>query len=270
MKRIIFLLLTCAFIANAEYYPSRFDEGFTYSAIETRLFSFAADTSETVIVIPAGELLEIKEFTGETFMADSCSWGWYRARYRVENREYDGFVRDRNLAFAHLPLGLDTLFVFSLSGFNATDNAFEGAISIISDGQILFSEDYRPNWTPYGRMFDYDVTASAANPQNLTNVRKLIVFYSGLDVSGVQCREDLFLWTDDGRLVEGPQAISLSEDEDSRQTTVFILPSTPGGEADRISLRERIETFNRETQAWMLTSEQTSDFFWTGSRFEEH
>ena len=269
MTQSLSVLLILTFIALADYYPSRFDEGYSYSATETILFSLPTDTSETVVVIPAGELVEIIEFTGETFEADSCSWGWYRAGYRVQNTEYDGFIRDKDLAFAHLSLGPDTLFVFSLSGFNTIDNAFEGKISIISDGQILSTEEYRPNWTPYGRMFDYDVTASLANPQNLTAVNRLIVFYSGLDVSGVECRKDLFLWTDDGRLVEGPQAISLFEDEDSRQTTVFILPSTPGGEMNRISLRESKETFDAATQTWILIEELTSDFLWTGSCLEE-
>ena len=263
------LMLLLATVLIADYYPVRFEEGYAFSAKETTLFVAPNDTSEAVTIIPPGEFLEIKSFTEVTFTADSCLWGWYGTTYRLENTKYEGFVQDRDLAFSNVLLGMDTLFVFRLTHFNVTENAFEGEISVIADGEVLYTQSYRPNWTPYGRMFDYDVTSTLADPDNLTAVRKLIVFYSGLDISGARCRSDILVWTDDCRLVAGPQAVSFLEDEASRQTTEIILPSTPGGHPDEITLHTVTELYNEETGVWEEAGDTSTRYRWSGHVFEE-
>lgn len=267
--RAFTLLLIVAAVARAEYYPSRFEDGYSFTAKETTLYSVHDDSSQTVAVIPPGSFIQITGFTEETFFADSCRWGWYEASYRLENTEYTGYVQDRDLAFSHLSLGVDTLFVFSLTRYNTLEKAFEGEIAIIVSGEILLREEYRPSWTAYRRLFDYDVTCTAANSSGLTGVRNLITFYSGINISGVECAEDLIVWTDDNQLIKGPRAFSMFIDEVSRRTTDIILPSTPGGEENRVTLHMISEAYSLEEKSWIPGEEQTTHFLWDGSKFEK-
>ncbi len=203
MPRLIMILVAFVTLANANYYPSRFEDGFTFSATETCMYSAPWDSTSVVATIPAGELIEITEFAEITFYADSCDWGWYLAEYREENTIFRGYVQDRNLAFASIALGVDTLLVFRLTAFNTVDNAYEGQLSVIVSGEAIFQEDYRPHWTPWGRMFDYDVEFSHGSADGFTGVKNVILLYFGLDVSGVESRQDLLVWTEDNQLVPG-------------------------------------------------------------------
>ncbi len=265
MKYLFTLLLLNA-LAFADYYPVRFQEGFTYSAEHTHLFTTPDLSAEVVTPVPPGELLEIEEFTGQTIEIESCNWGWYKAKYRVENSIYQGFVLDKHLAFASILIGNDSIFVFNLSSFNTTDNAFEGRLSLIAGGEILQSINYQPNWTPYGRMFDYDVTLTQAESTGLSNVSHLFIFYSGLDVSELQSREDIIVLTNDNLLITGPQAISIYKDNESRSETKIILPLVS---SDIITLIHTIDCFEESTNSWIRTDEYSTVYQWEANTFRE-
>lgn len=251
---------------RADYYPVRFQEGFTYSAEHTNLFTTPDLSAEVVASIPPGELLEIVEFTDQTVEIESCNWGWYKAKYRLENSIYEGFVLDKHLAFASISIGNDSIFVFNLSSFNTTDNAFEGRMSLIASGEILQSLNYRPNWTPYGRIFDYDVTLTQAESTGLSNMSHLFIFYSGLDVSELQSREDIIVLTKNNLLIEGPQAISIYRENESRSETRIILPSVS---SDIITLMHTVDCFEESTNSWIRTKEYCTVYQWEANSFSE-
>ena len=269
MKPIPIILLILAAAAGAEYYPSRFEEGHTFSAKETILYTVPSDTSAVITLIPPGEFLEITEFAEETFTADSCQWGWYGAEYRQNNTVYTGFVQDRDLAFTHTLLGADTLFVFRLSGFNTADNAYEGEISVITDGEVIFTQAHRPQWTPWGRMFDYDVESRTASSEGFTGAKDLIFLYFGLEGSGLECREDMILWTEEHQLISGPSITILDDSDVIRYWTEVILPTTPGGHNEQVEHHFLGEEFNLETGQWESVEDRTLVFRWTGHGFEE-
>lgn len=271
MKRLITLavLLAVAAVASAGYYPSRFEEGYTFSATETFLYTAPDLESAVIIPVPPGEFLEITEFTEVTLESDSCQWGWYGATYRLENTEYSGFVLDKDLAFAHISLGVDTMFVFRLTGFDTVDNAYDGEVSIIAHGEVIFQEDYRPQWTPYSRMFDYDVFVTAGSSDGFTGAEDLLFLYFGLDVSGVESREDLLIWTDDGRLVHGPVVMILDDSDTIKYWTEVILPTTPGGVQEQVMHHFLGEQYNPDTGQWELVEDKTVVFLWTGEDFVE-
>ena len=262
-------LLTFCIFAFAEYYPSRFQEGFTYSAEQTRLYSLPDPDAENVVSIPPGELIEIKEFTGNTLFSDSCSWGWYRAEYRLENSVYEGFILDQSLAFTSVSTGNDTILVFQLSSFNTVDNAFEGKISLIANGSILQSLGYQPNWTPYGRLFDYDVTLTLVDSGNMDNVKQLFIFYSGLDVSGLKDREDIIVLTDNNVLVEGPKAISIFVEDETKLVSEIILPSSSEGQINQITIPVTTYNFDENTESWIQIDKYSKIYQWQDNSFIE-
>ena len=269
MIRSILILMAVAALASAEYYPSRFEEGYTFSAKETLLYTAPDRESAVITAVPPGEFLEITDFTEITLESDSCQWGWYGATYRLENTEYSGFVLDRDLAFAHVSLGVDTLFVFRLTGFDTVDNAYDGEISIIAGGEVIFQEDYRPKWTPWSRMFDYDVFVTIDNPDGLTGAKDLLFLYFGLDVSGVECREDLLVWTDHSKLVHGPRVMILDDSDTIRYWTEIILPTTPGGVHEQVMHHFLGEEYNLDTGQWESVEDRTVVYLWTGEGFQE-
>ncbi len=269
MIHSVLILLVVAALAGAGYYPSRFEEGYTFSARETFIYTAPHRESEVITLIPPGEFLEITEFTEITLESDSCQWGWYGATYRLENTEYNGFVLDRDLAFAHISLGVDTLFVFRLTGFDTVDNAYDGEVSIIAGGEVIFQEDYRPQWTPFGRMFDYDVFVTAGSTDGLTGAEDLLFLYFGLDVSGVESREDLLIWTDDQKLVHGPRVIILDDSDTIKYWTEVILPTTPGGVQEQVMHHFLGEEYNSVTGLWESVEDRIVVFLWTGEDFVE-
>ncbi len=269
MKHVpIILLILAVSISTAEYYPVRFEDGVTYSATETSLYAAPCDTAEVITVIPPGELLEIQGFTGEILAADSCSWGWYEAQYRVNNELYSGFVIDRDLAFASLPLGIDTLFVFRLTGFDVEDNAFDGEVSVIAGGEKIYTQNYRPHWTPYQRIYDYEVTAAPAALRGFNGVSSLVFLYFGMDYPGVECREDILAWTTGHKLVTGPQTIVPGSSDTVRYTTEVILPATPGGHDNQIQLNLIREQRDDSTHDWEIAEDTTTLYLWNGEQFE--
>ncbi|GEM_PF-2583538 len=261
------LLFLAVSISTAEYYPARFEDGVTYSAVETSLYSAPADTSEIITVIPPGELLEIPGFTGEILAADSCSWGWYEARYRINNEVLSGFVTDRDLAFASLPLGIDTLFVFRLTGFDVEDNAFDGEVSVIAGGKRICTQNYRPQWTPYHRIYDYEVVATPADSRGFNEVSRLFLLHFGMDYPGVECREDILVWTTDHKLLTGPQTIIPGSSDTVRYTTEVILPATPGGHHGQIQIYLIREHRADSTQEWEVAEDSTILYRWNGEQF---
>lgn len=262
-------LILAAVVLTAGYYPARFEAGFTYTAREAVIYAAPSDSSEAVVSVPPGELLEIVGFSGETFSADSCDRGWYQAGYRHNNTVYTGFVQDTNLAFTSLSLGPDTLFVFRLSGFNVADNAFEGEVSVIANGVPVSTQSYRPHWTPYGRMFDYDVTARAASPEGFSNAAAVIILYFGLDAPEVDCREDMLVWTTDGRLVAGPKLLILADSDTERYSPETILPTTPGGRNNMVTHNFYTEKYNSDTDTWEPCEDSTAIYTWTGEVFTD-
>lgn len=269
MIRSILILLTVAALAGAEYYPSRFEEGYTFSAKETFLYTAPDLESAIVTLVPPGEFIEITEFTEVTLESDSCQWGWYSAAYRLENTEYSGFVLDRDLAFAHISLGVDTMFVFRLTGFDTVHNAYDGEVSIIAGGEVIFQEDYRPQWTPWGRMFDYDVFLTAGSADGFTGAKDLLFLYFGLEVSGVESREDLLIWTDNQKLAHGPQVMILDDSDVIRYWTEVILPTTPGGIQEQVMLHFFTEEYNPDIGSWESVEDRTVVYLWTGEDFQE-
>lgn len=269
MIRSLLILLAVAALAAAGYYPARFEEGYTFSAKETFLYTAPDQKSTVVAFIPPGEFLEITEFTEVTLESDSCQWGWYSATYRLENTEYSGFVLDRDLAFAHIPLGVDTLFVFRLTGFDTVDNAYDGEVSIIAGGEVIFQETYRPQWTPWSRMFDYDVFVTPGSTHGLTGAEDILFLYFGLEVSGVEGREDLLIWTDDCRLVRGPGIMILDDSDTIKYWTEVILPSTPGGVQEQVMHHFMGEEYNLDTGQWESVEDRTVVYLWTGEGLEE-
>jgi len=266
MKYIPAVLLFLT-VSTAEYYPARFEDGVTYSAAETLLYTAPADTSEVITVIPPGELLEIPGFTGEIFAADSCSWGWYEAQYRINNEVFSGFVTDRNLAFASLPLGIDTLFVFRLTGFDVEDNAFNGEVSVIAGGERIYTKSCRPHWTPYNRIYDYEVAAAPADSRGFDEVSRMFILCFGMDYPGVECREDIFVWTTGHKLVAGPQTIIPGSSDTVRYTTEAVLPTTPGGHDGQIQLHLIREQRTDNTHNWEVAEDSITLYRWTGEQF---
>lgn len=268
MKYLFILFLLCTLV-YADYYPIRFQEGFTYSSEHTQLLETTTIDSEVIVSIPPGELLEIKEFTGQTLESDSCNWGWYRAEYRLENSIYEGFVLDKHLAFASVSAGSDSILVFKLDSFNTTANAFEGEMLLIAGGRVLQSLNYRPNWTPYGRIFDYDVTLTEVSPIGLSDVKKLFIFYSGLDVSELQSREDVIALTNSNTLIEGPHAISIYKEDENRSETTIILPSDSEGNSNQITLFHTVDFFEESSGNWICAEEYSSVYQWENNKFIE-
>ncbi len=273
MRFMILSILILVAVSIADYFPIRFEEGYTFTAVATGLYE-APDHSSTVLIeIPCGELLEIPGFSGKTFKADSCEWGWYEAVYRLGNGEYTGYVQDRDLAFSHLSLGtgeIDTIFVYRLTGFNPEDNAFDGEVSVITGGEVLDRLDYRPCWTPWGRIFDYDLYSYLADPTGFSDVRNLIRISFYVDVCGYLCRDDLLAWTEDGRLIPGPQSESVSEAGLFHHWTEVTFPSDTGGVAEQVMYHSFGEVYNEESDTWEQVVDELTVYVWTGDGFEEH
>lgn len=272
MKFAIMSILIITAALAADYFPVRFEDGYTFSACRTSLYEAPDQSSVVLIVIPAGELLEIPGFTGETFTADSCEWGWYEALYRLGNAEFTGYVQDRDLAFSHVSLGtggVDTLFVYRITGFDPELMIFSGEASVVADGEILDRLDYRPCWTPWGRIFDYDISSGLADPSGFSDVRDLIRLSFNLYACGYENRDDLLAWTDDGRLIPGPKASWISEAGLFHYRTDVILPSDSGGVPEQVIHHSLGEEYFEETDTWVTYEEEVTVYLWTGDRFTE-
>jgi hypothetical protein len=262
------LLLLLAAAVPADYYPARFEEGYTFTAAATGLYGEPDTAGVELVEIPPGELLEIEGFTGVTLVADSCAWGWYEAGYRLGDLELDGYVLDRDLAFASVLLGPDTVFVYRLTGFDTDAGFFTGEASVVRDGEVLDALDYPPCWTPWGRTFDYDVLAFLEDPSGFDGVRALVCLSFGMHACGYENRDDLLAWTRDGRLVAGPRASSIAEGGLFHCWTETVLPSDSGGVRNLVILHSFMDEYVEETDEYVVTDERTEVVSWTGGSFE--
>jgi hypothetical protein len=262
------LLLLLSAVALADYYPARFEEGYTFTAVATGLYREPDTASALMAEVPPGELLEIEGFSGVTMVADSCAWGWYEAGYRLGVTEIHGYVLDRDLAFASVLLAPDTVFVYRLTGFDTEAGFFTGEAAVVSDGRVLASVDYPPCWTPWGRTFDYDVLAFLEDPSGLDGVSALVCLSFGMHACGYENRDDLLAWTRDGRLVAGPQASWIAEGGLFHVWTEIVLPSDSGGVRNRVIHRSFRDEYVEETDEYVVTDEWTEIFSWTGDSFE--
>ncbi len=272
MRFTIISILILAAASIADYFPVRFEDGYTFTAVATGLYEAPDHSSAVLIDVPCGEFLEIPGFSGETFTADSCEWGWYEAVYRLGNDEYAGYVQDRDLAFSHVSLGtgeMDTIFVYRLTGFSPDSMIFRGVASVVADGEILDSIDYRPCWTPWGRIFDYDIYSGLVDPSGFTRISDLIVLSFCLEACGFENRDDLVVWTEGGRLIPGPKASWISEAGLFHYRTDVILPSDSGGVAEQVIHHSLGEEYYEETDTWEQVLDEITVYTWTGDGFEE-
>ena len=263
MKYILVIFSVAAGLLASDYYPVRFEDGYAYTAGSTALYVYPDLPEEIIVTVPPGELLEIPDFTGLTITFDLYQFGWYEAVWIQDSVSYSGYVFEPDLALSHLPLGEDTLLVYSTIGFR--EDAVTGVLSVIVSGEVQTSLFVQPAWLQ--GLLSFNVRLCLLDPSGLWGVRNLVSLYSGKwTMEGLE-REYLIAWTDDGQLIEGPQTVGAALGGPTNYWTEVILPSDEGGGDEQVMFNLLGEAYNPDTDTWDVIIDELDVYLWTGEEF---
>ena len=135
------------------------------------------------------------------------------------------------------------------------------------DHAPFFAGHYQPAFLEHMQPVSSGVNICLLDPSGLTGVRNLISLYSGHSTIEGNERQYLVAWTDDGRLIEGPQALGAASGGTTMYWTEVILPSDDGGEDDRIILNVLGEVYDPDTDSWERIIDDLEIYLWTGVEF---
>lgn len=266
MKPAVAVLLLVSSVLMAAHSPGRFEDGYTFTAIQTSILAGPYHPEELIVTLPPGHRVEIEGVSEVVFTANSFQWGWYWVSCVLGGISYSGYVFEGELALAHLSPGADTLIVYRTLGPSLEDNTVNGEVSVISNGETRSTLNVQPRWLQ--NQTSFNVNVCFLDPSGLTGVRHLISLYSGKWITPGSEREYLIVWTDQGQLVSGPQTMGMAPGGPTRYYTKIILPSDTGGEDDVVVLNILGEVYNTDTDTWDLIINEPQSYLWTGVEFE--
>jgi len=269
------LILTVALVSSslcllrADYWHGDFVDDSTLVFIQDANLYAAPDPDTTVLVeLPAGTPVEVVGSSGEVTLAGGITTYWYQVTARLHDGGHTGFIPGTSLALTDLQLSRDTIFMFSVTGYDPSTAHFSSSARVVAGGSIIDDIVFRPVDGGFGAVpYSYSVRSLPMDAAGLQGVRELIELSFIYEACGFPNMDIAFAWTGK-ELVMGPRANSQFEAASYRFIETFVAPSDSGGVPDNIRIITNISEWNEDVGDYRVTESYSTDYLWTGDSFE--
>ena len=266
---VIFVLLASS-TAQADYFFGDFtDDRTVVFSDEAVLYTVPNADSSIFIQLPLGAPVTIPEGGNGEYNSDGLTSYWYRAVYQSDDSEYTGFIPGCELAMSDMVLGGDTLFLFTVTGYDEESYQFIGEARVVSSGDILANVKVDPMGSSFDQGFyQYNTECLQYDPAGLTGVKNLIELSFLFPACGYTNCDILFAWTG-SNLIAGPVGYSVAEAGCFHLNSRYIIPSDSTGTVNEVVVETIMEEFNDDTMNYYEIERTTTAFKWDGMEFIE-
>jgi hypothetical protein len=217
--------------------------------------------------LPMGTELDITESMGKDTLPDGMPFYWYEAVFEYDGNECTGYIPGPDLAMTSLALGGDTLFVFTVTGFNPEEHCFIAAARIISSDEILAEQVFRPVSAGSGQSpYSYCIRGMELQPDGFAEIVNLIELSFIYEACGYENRDVLFAWTGTD-LYMGPHASSQFDAGCYHFNETFVLPSDSGGVDNEVTIEGILEEWEDNSDDYVETQRTSITYIWNGEAF---
>ena len=219
--------------------------------------------------LPMGTELDITESKGKDSLPDGMPFYWYEVTFEYDVVECTGYIPGPDLAMTSLSLGGDTLFVFTVTGFNWEEHCFIAAARIISSDEILAEQIFRPVSAGSGQSpYNYCIRGMELQADGFTGIANLIELSFIYEACGYENRDVLFAWTGTN-LIMGPHASSQSDAGCYSFNEIFVLPTDSCGVDNEVTIEGSLEEWEDDADGYVETQRTSVTYIWNGEVFEE-
>ena len=230
------------------------------------LFEEPGESSDIVCALTVGEELFRLAAVDIQYEGDGMLCTWMEAFCEMDGDTCRGYIPHSWLALTDQTLSGDTLFLFGIDTYYTDRYRFVGSARAVSGGEILWeSVFYPPGGSFGGNDYRYGVASRQidAGDYPFSNLVMLSFIY---EACGFENRDVLFVWTG-SYLVRGMSASTVSEAGVFHYSEEFIFPDQESPSSARIMLVTTAEEFNDDTMDYLITSQDTTNYFWNGLEF---
>ena len=262
------VLIACSAV-QADYWYGDFTDDRTVVFSNTAvILSFPDIDCSQGAVLPMGTELDITGSSGKDTLPDGMPFYWYEATFEYNGDLCSGYIRGPDLAMTSLALGGDTLFVFTVNGFDPEEQYFIATARIISSDAILAEQVFRPVGSGYEQSpYSYCISGTELPADGFTGIENLIELSFIYEACGYENRDVLFAWTGTD-LYMGPHASSMFEAGCFHVNETFILPSDSGGVENEVRVTRIAEEWDEAIEGYVETEKTTATYTWNGEVFE--
>ena len=271
MKLIVVSFMLIAFSATqGDYWYGDFTDDRTVVFSNTAvILSYPDIDCSQGVRLPMGTELDITGSSGKDTLPDGMPFYWYEAAFEYNGAECTGYIPEPDLAMTSLALGGDTLFVFSVNGFNSEEHCFIAAARVISSDEILAEQVFRPVSAGSGQFpYDYCIRGMELQADGFTGIENLIELSYIYEACGYENRDVLFAWTGTD-LIMGPHASSQFEAGCYSFNETFVLPTDSCGADNEVTIEGVLEECEDDADGYVETQRTSVTYTWNGEVFEE-
>lgn len=115
---VSFVLIACSAVHGDYWYGDFTDDSTVVFSNTAVILSFPDINCSQGVRLPIGTELDITGSSGKDTLPDGMPFYWYEATFEYNGDLCSGYIPGPDLAMTSLALGGDTLFVFTVNGFN--------------------------------------------------------------------------------------------------------------------------------------------------------
>ncbi len=265
---VSFVLFACSAVQGDYWYGDFTDDRTVVFSNTAVILSFPDIDCSQGVRLPMGTELDITGSSGKDSLPDGMPFYWYEATFEYSGDLCSGYIPGPDLAMTSLALGGDTLFVFSVNGFNSEEHCFIATARVISSDEILAEQVFRPVGAYFGQFpYDYCIRGMELQADGFTGIKNLIELSFIYEACGYENRDVLFAWTGTD-LYMGPHASSQFEAGCYHFNETFILPSDSGGADNEVTIEVFVEEWDEVIEGYVGTERTTVTYIWNGEVFE--
>lgn len=265
---VSFVLIACSAVQGDYWYGDFTDDRTVVFSNTAVILSYPDIDCSQGMRLAMGTELDIAGSSERDSLPDGMPFYWYEAIFEYNGYPCSGFIPGPDLAMTSLVLGGDTLFVFSVNGFNPEEQCFIATARIISSDEILAEQVFRPVGAYNGQFpYDYCIGGMELQADGFTGINNLIELSFIYGACGFVNRDVLFAWTGTD-LIMGPDASSMSEAGCFHYNETFVLPSDSGGVENEIRVTGIAEDWDEDIEDYVERERTTETYTWNGEVFE--
>lgn len=261
-------ILIASSTAHGDYWYGDFTDDRTVVFSNTAvILSYPDIDCSQGLRLPMGTDLDIKGSPGKDTLPDGMPFYWYEAAFEYDGVECTGYIPGPDLAMTSLALGYDTIFVFTVTGFNPEEYCFIAAARIISSDEILAEHVFRPVSAGSGQSpYSYCIRGMELQADGFTGIENLIELSFIYEACGYENRDLLFAWTGTD-LIMGPHASSQFDAGCYSFNETFVLPTDSGGVNNQVTIEGSLDEWEDDADGYIETQRTSVTYIWNGEVF---
>jgi hypothetical protein len=255
-------------LAHGDYWYGDFTGDSTFTAEAVALYSAPADSAASVRELPAGSPLTVTGIGGGRFDYNGIPSYWYPVRFEDGSVEgVTGYLPGAFLALSSIPLGGDTLLLFTVTGWDEAEAEYTGALRVLAGGELLDEIVFNPPGSACGMGFyPYNTESGCLNPAGLEGIVSLVELSFLYNECSYANPDLLLAWTGTD-LVIGPEGENEYEAGEHVYSSRFILPSQDGGVAGMVGVEGTLGLWDEALEDYVTSESGTVWFSWDGLTF---